>query len=90
MFDPTGTSCTANPYDFHPMYSTASEKTRVPWAAHSDNIAYSEEIGHFDMCTVISAPGGVCTGKEGRGTTASRPTAMTTHASQAPCHCSST
>ena len=32
-FDPTGTSCTAIPYNFHPMYSTSSEQTRVIWAA---------------------------------------------------------
>ena len=50
-FDPTGTSCTALPYDFHPMYSTSSEQTRVIWAAHSYNIAFSDEIGHFDFCT---------------------------------------
>src|SRR6266536_2285301 len=64
-FAPTGTSCTNIPYDFHPMYSTSSEKTRVTWAAHSYNIAFSDEIGHFDWCTKISGPGGNCTGKEG-------------------------
>jgi hypothetical protein len=50
-FDPTGTSCTALPYAFHPMYSTSSEKTRVIWAAHTYNVAFSDEIGHFDSCT---------------------------------------
>jgi hypothetical protein len=64
-FDPTGTSCRNIPYDFHPMYSTSSEKTRVPWAAHSYNIAFSDETGHFDRCTKVSAPGGTCTGMEG-------------------------
>lgn len=64
-FDPTGASCTNIPYNFHPMYSTSSEKTRVTWAAHSYNIAFSDEIGHFDLCTAISAPGGNCTGLEG-------------------------
>jgi hypothetical protein len=29
QFDPTGSSCTNIPNDFHPMYSTSSEKTRV-------------------------------------------------------------
>ncbi len=65
QFDPTGTSCNNIPYDFHPMYSTSSEKTRVPWAAHSYNIAFSDEIGHFDLCSAVSAPGGGCTGVEG-------------------------
>src|SRR6266487_5696006 len=64
-FEPTGTSCVNIPYDFHPMYSTSSEKTRVTWAAHSYNIAFSDEIGHFDLCTAISAPGGNCKGLEG-------------------------
>jgi hypothetical protein len=57
--------CTNIPYDFHPMYSTSSEKTRVPWAAHSYNIAFSDETGHFDLCTAVSGPGGNCTGLEG-------------------------
>lgn len=45
------TECTNIPYDFHPMYSTSSEQTRVIWAAHSYNVAFSDEIGHFDYCT---------------------------------------
>jgi hypothetical protein len=63
-YAPTGTSCTEIPYNFHPMYSTSSPQTRVPWAAHSYNVAFDEEIGHFDYCTAVSAPGG-CTGQEG-------------------------
>jgi hypothetical protein len=57
--------CINLPYNFHPMYSTSSEQTRVPWAAHSYNIAFSDEIGHFDVCTQVSGPGGRCLGKEG-------------------------
>jgi hypothetical protein len=49
-FDPTGTSCAAIPYDFHPMYSTSSEKTILPWGADQDNIAFTDEIGHFQYC----------------------------------------
>ena len=63
-FAPSGTTCQNIPYDFHPMYSTSSEKTRVPWAAHSYNIAFSDEIGHFDWCTAVTSSGG-CSGKEG-------------------------
>jgi hypothetical protein len=44
------TECTNIPTNFHPMYSTSSPDTRVPWAAHSYNIAFSDEIGHFDYC----------------------------------------
>jgi len=50
-YDPTGTSCVNIPYDFHPMYSTSSEQTRVIWAAHTYNVAFSDEIGHFENCT---------------------------------------
>jgi hypothetical protein len=49
-YDPNGSSCTAIPYNFHPMYSTSSTKTRVTWAAHSYNVAFDSEIGHFQFC----------------------------------------
>jgi hypothetical protein len=61
-YDPTGTSCINDPYNFHPMYSTSSEHTRVPWAAHSYNIAFDSEIGHFQACNGPNpiTPGGAC------------------------------
>ena len=49
-FDPNGSSCTAIPYNFHPMYSTSSTSTRVTWAAGSYNVAFDTEIGHFQFC----------------------------------------
>ena len=55
QFDPTGSSCNNIPYDFHPMYSTSSEMTRVPWAAHSYNVAFADEIGHFDYCSTVTS-----------------------------------
>ena len=59
---PFSGACNNIPYDFHPMYSTSSEKTRVTWAAHSYNIAFADEIGHFDYCngTATIAFGGNC------------------------------
>ncbi len=50
QYDPTGTSCVNLPYNFHPMYSTSSEQTRVIWAAHTYNIGFTSEIGHFENC----------------------------------------
>jgi hypothetical protein len=50
-YDPKGSSCTAIPYDFHPMYSTSSTRTRVTWAAGSYNVAFDTEIGHFQFCS---------------------------------------
>ncbi|HLZ60878.1 MAG TPA: hypothetical protein VKR06_28345 [Ktedonosporobacter sp.] len=64
-FDPNGTTCQNIPYDFHPMYSTSSEQTRVPWAAHSYNIAFADETGHFDPCSVVNTTTGGCSGTEG-------------------------
>jgi hypothetical protein len=49
-YDPNGTSCTAIPYAFHPMYSTSGPRTRVTWAAGAYNIGYDTEIGHFQFC----------------------------------------
>lgn len=62
QYDPTGTSCNNIPYDFHPMYSTSTEHTRVPWAAHSYNIAFADETGHFESCNGpnVITPGGNC------------------------------
>ena len=53
-FDPTATNCTSLPYAFHPMYATSSEHTRVTWAAHSYNVAFSDEIGHFEYCSTAT------------------------------------
>jgi hypothetical protein len=70
QYDPTGTSCNNIPYDFHPMYSTSSEQTRVTWAAHSYNVAFADEIGHFDYCNDPSVTfGGSCSTTEGTGIT---------------------
>jgi hypothetical protein len=57
IFDPNAALCSSRPYAFHPMYSTSSEHTRVPWAAHSYNVAFSDEIGHFEYCPTINGAG---------------------------------
>jgi hypothetical protein len=50
-YDPSGTSCTAIPTNFHAMYSTSSPQTRVTWAAGGYNVAMDTEIGHFQFCS---------------------------------------
>ena len=60
-FDPSATSCSETPYSFRPMYATASEQTIVPWAAHTYNVAFSDEIGHFEYCNAVTGEGGDCT-----------------------------
>jgi hypothetical protein len=59
-YDPTATTCTETPYAFHPMYATSSEHTRVPWAAHSYNVAFSDEIGHWEYCDDVNTADGTC------------------------------
>ncbi len=56
-YDPTATTCTQTPYAFHPMYSTSSEHTRVPWAAHSYNVSWADEIGHWEYCNHANVHG---------------------------------
>jgi hypothetical protein len=50
---PPSTACNNIPTNFHPIYSTSSPATRVPWAAHSYNVAFSDEIGHFEYCNGV-------------------------------------
>lgn len=57
MFNPKGNGCALRPYAFHPMYSTSTPQTRVIWAAHSYNVAFSGEIGHFEYCSAADAHG---------------------------------
>ena len=52
-------------HDYHPMYSTATPATRNFNAAHTGNISFADEIGHFDHCTQIDQEGGSCIGREG-------------------------
>jgi hypothetical protein len=55
------TACNVISQPFHPMYSTASENTRVPWAAHTYAVAFSDEIGHFEYCNATDGSvGGGC------------------------------
>jgi hypothetical protein len=60
-FQPNSSTCTETPYDFHPMYATSSEHTRLTWTAHGYNVAYSDEIGHFEYCSAVAQQGGACT-----------------------------
>jgi hypothetical protein len=84
-YQPNGTACNLNPYDFHPEYSTSQPPgmvacpagvfpnnaaggnstepvctdqggTRVQWAAHSYNISFADEIGHWDWCSSVTEP----------------------------------
>jgi hypothetical protein len=64
-WDPNGTNCHFASHNlahnFHPAYATSSEHTRVPGAAHTYNIAFSDEIGHFEYCKSVDQEFGACT-----------------------------
>ncbi len=46
--DPT--TCTTTPFDFHPMFDTASPGNGVPWTAFLANVNFVFEIGHWELC----------------------------------------
>lgn len=76
-YQPTGKSCHAIPYAFHPMYSTSSEQTRVIWAAHTYNVAFTDEIGHWQACNGPSAIPATPFGVDGQGNPISCPSGNT-------------
>ena len=61
LYEPGSPTCDELPYTFRPMYATSSEHTRVTWAAHNYNVAFSDEIGHFEYCNAVASEGGKCT-----------------------------
>jgi hypothetical protein len=54
LFDPSSSTCKSAPYAFHPEYSTANPRGNT-WSAHTYNVAYSDEIGHFEHCVTLDA-----------------------------------
>ncbi|MGZ4481441.1 MAG: hypothetical protein ACXVY5_04485 [Gaiellales bacterium] len=59
LFQPNATHCHVAPYAFHPMYSSAVPRGTT-WGAHTTNVGFSDEIGHFEYCNAIDA-NGACT-----------------------------
>jgi hypothetical protein len=57
LYQPKASTCDIEPYTFHPMFSTSTPLTRVYWAAHSYNISFSDEIGHFEYCNQPTSSG---------------------------------
>jgi hypothetical protein len=55
-YTPNAKTCSMRPYAFHPEYSTAASRGNT-WSVHTYNIAYSDEIGHFELCGAIAADG---------------------------------
>jgi len=63
LWDPVGLTCNGAPYAFHTMYDTAAAPLRngqptawTTWAAHTDNVAYDVETGHFENADAATDP----------------------------------
>ena len=54
LYTPNASTCKSAPYAFHPEYSTANPRGNT-WSAHTYNVAYSDEIGHFEHCNALDA-----------------------------------
>jgi hypothetical protein len=54
LYTPTSSTCQVAPYAFHPEYSTGNPRGNT-WSAHTYNVAYSDEIGHFENCLKLDA-----------------------------------
>jgi hypothetical protein len=59
LFQPNAKTCHVAPYAFHPMYDSAVSRGNT-WSAHTSNVSFSDEIGHFEYCDAIDA-NGTCT-----------------------------
>jgi hypothetical protein len=54
LYQPNSSTCNVAPYAFHPEYSTANPRGNT-WSAHTYNVAFSDEIGHFENCLQLDA-----------------------------------
>jgi hypothetical protein len=61
LFQPLASTCAEEPFAWHPMYSTSSEHTRIPWTVHTYNVSFSDEIGHFEYCSKANVQGSCVT-----------------------------
>src|SRR5215469_2517039 len=50
---PNAKKCTTTPLNYRAMYSTSSPLTRNFNAAHTSNISFSDELGHFEYCAKV-------------------------------------
>jgi hypothetical protein len=54
LWQPNAKKCTIKPWAYHAEYSTSTPQTRNVNAAHTYNIAFSDEIGHFEECGKVN------------------------------------
>ena len=63
VFDPKNLTCNGAPYAFRAMYNTAAAPLAngqptawTTWSAHTDNVAYDVETGHFETPDAATDP----------------------------------
>lgn len=61
LYQPNSNTCNEAPYSFHPEFDTSTRATRSSWAAHTYNVAGSDEIGHFEYCDNVDLASLTCT-----------------------------
>ena len=54
LYTPGSGACQSAPYAFHAEYSTANPRGNT-WSAHTTNVSFSDEIGHFEHCLQLDA-----------------------------------
>jgi hypothetical protein len=54
LYTPKSSTCKEAPYAFHPEYATANPRGNT-WSAHTYNVAFSDEIGHFENCLKLDS-----------------------------------
>ena len=60
IFDPLAKTCSSKPYAFHPMFASSNEHTFTSWTAHTFNVGFGDDIGHFTYCErSVPTPGGL-------------------------------
>ena len=54
LYTPGSGPCKSAPYAFHAEYDTANPSGNT-WSAHTTNVSFSDEIGHFEHCLQLDA-----------------------------------
>ena len=60
LYQPNSAHCHVKIAPFHAEFSSAVERGTI-WTAHAGDVAFSDEIGHWEFCGAVSSEGGNCT-----------------------------
>lgn len=54
LYTPGDHPCQSAPYAFHAEHGTANPRGNI-WSAHTTDVSFSDEIGHFEHCLQLDA-----------------------------------